>query len=216
MKSNRNLRHLRLLACNLVLLLFAAFSFTGCTNGMALAKKQDLTHPAKPIGIFTVRTENTYKPTYQPELTRVLFRSDALKDTTAFVASKPYRHAKNEYFEYLVSVDLPASDYSFTRAEGIGTGFLITGHFEFPIKARFTLTNGITYLGHVTMINRKRNEGEERAGGIFPLIDQSVCGFSGGTFDIAISDRSESDIPDFITAYPALKDVTITKAVMQK
>jgi len=214
-KSKRDLRCLRLVICNLMLLLFAVFSFCGCANGMALAKKQCLANPAKPIGIFTLRTENTYKPSYQPEVKRVIFRSDPSGGNTTFAAGKPYREGKNEYLEYLISVDLPSAGYSIERIEGVASGFLISGHFEFPIKARFTLDNGVTYLGHVKMINRKRNEGEERAGMVIPMIDQSVCGFSGGTFDITVTDRSEADILDFVRAYPALKDVNITKAIMK-
>jgi len=34
--------------------------------------------------------------------------------------------------------------------------------------------------------------------------------------NITITDRSESDIPTFVRAYPLLKDVNITKAIMQK
>ncbi len=136
-----------------------------------------------------------------------------------FAANKPYKEGKKEYFEYLVSVDLEPGEYSLGRIEGeglAGGGFLIAGHFGFPVNARFTLSSGITYLGHVKMTNRERKEGEQRSGGIFPLIDQTVCGFSGGTFDVTVSDRSETDIPAFIEAYPRLKDVNITKAIMQK
>ena len=48
-----------------------------------------------------------------------------------------------------------------------------SGHFEFPVKGRFELTDGITYLGHVKMVNRQRKQGEERSGGVLPLIDRS-------------------------------------------
>jgi hypothetical protein len=46
--------------------------------------------------------------------------------------------------------------------------------------------------------------------------DQAACGFSGGSFDVTVTDRSATDIPDFVGADPLLKDVTITKATMQK
>jgi hypothetical protein len=62
----------------------------------------------------------------------------------------------------------------------------------------------------------ERKEGEKRSGLVLPLLDQAVCGFSGGTFDITVTDRSATDIPYFLRAYPALTGMTIGKAIMQK
>lgn len=219
MNSNPNLRFLKNVIWNVVLVLFAAFCFSGCAYGtrMALnANKGSLANLSKPIGILTLRTENAYKPTYEPEVNRIKFVSSSSHREKTFEPNKPYKQAKNEYLEYLVSVDLEPGDYLLGHVLGRGEGFLVAGHFNFPVNARLNLTSGITYLGHVTMTNRERKEGEERSGGVFPLIDQSVCGFSGGTFDVTVTDRGETDIPDFVRAYPALKDVTITKAIMEK
>jgi hypothetical protein len=180
------------------------------------ANKGNLAKVTKPVGIFTLRTENVYKPSFRPEVKKITLVSSSSKAKTTFDTSKPYKQEKKGYLEYLVSVDLAPGNYSIGNVEGGGSGFLISGHFSFPVKAHFDLASGIAYLGHVTMTNRERKEGEERSGSIFPLLDQSVCGFSGGTFDITVTDRGETDIPDFIQAYPALKDANITKAIMQK
>jgi hypothetical protein len=215
MKSNRRLGFY-IFVCNVALVLFTVFSFSGCANGMALAKKQDCANLAKPIGIFTLRTENAYKPSYQPDVNIVKFKSTASQQKATFKVGNPAREEKNQYFEYLVSVDLEPGEYLFTYVSGIGGAFPIRGSFEFPINASFSLTNGITYLGHVLMINRKRKEGETRSGPVVPLLDQSESGFAGGTFDITVSDQSETDLPDFIRAYPALRDLNITKAILKK
>jgi hypothetical protein len=217
MNSNRALRFLNRVICNLVLLIFAAFTFGGCATHMTLdANKGSLAKVTKPIGIFTLRTENVYKPSYQPEAKKITFVSSSSQAKTTFDLSKPYKQGKKEYLEYLVSVDLEPGNYSVGNVEGGGSGFLISGNFNFPVKAHFDLASGIAYLGHITMTNRERKEGEERSGSVFPLIDQSVCGFSGGTFDITVTDRGETDVPDFVQAYPALKDVNVTKTIMQK
>jgi hypothetical protein len=217
MNTNRKPRFLNTVICNLVLVFFAAFIVCGCTTKMALdANKGNLAKLSKPVGIFTLRTENAYKPSYQPQVKLITIVSSSPQDKKTFAASKPYKQEKHKYYEYLISVDLAPGDYSVGHVQGKGSGFLISGGFSFPVNAKFNLTSGITYLGHVTMVNRERKEGEERSGGIFPLIDQSVCGFSGGSFDVSVSDRGETDIPDFIQAYPPLKDANITKAVMQK
>ena len=201
----------------MVLVFFAAFCFSGCTTKMALdANKGSLAKLNKPIGIFTLRTENAFKPSYEPEVKRITLVSSSSHDKKTFAPNKPHKRAKNEYLEYLVSVDLAPGDYSLGHVQGTASGFLITGGFNFPVNARFNLTSGINYLGHVTMINRERKEGEERSGGLFPLIDQAACGFYSGSFDITVTDRGETDIPDFVRAYPPLKDVNITKSIMQK
>ena len=201
----------------MVLVLFAAFSFTGCATKMALdANKGSLANLKKPIGIFTLRTQNALKPSYEPEVKQITLVSSTSQDKKTFTSNKPYKRVKNEYVQYLVSVDLAPGEYSVGDVRGNASAFLISGNFKFPINAHFKLTSGINYLGHVTMVNRQRKEGEERSGGLFPLIDQATCGFSNGTFDITVTDEGETDTSDFRLAYPSLKDVTITKAIMQK
>jgi hypothetical protein len=219
MNLNHDSRFLNHVIRNLVLVLFAAFCFSGCAYGtrMALdANKGNLAKMTKPIGMFTLRTENVFKPSYQPEVNRIRFVSSASQKEKTFQPGKPYKQAKNEFLEYLVSVDLESGDYSLKDIKGTSSGFFVAGTFGFPVNARLKLNNGITYLGHITMTNHERKEGEERSGSVFPLVDNAVCGFSSGTFDVKVSDRGETDIPDFVQAYPALKDVNIAKAIMEK
>ena len=47
-----------------------------------------------------------------------------------------------------------------------------------------------------------------------PIFDQWYAGYSSGTFNIAIRDGSDVDIPQFVTRYPILSDKTIAKAVL--
>jgi hypothetical protein len=192
----------------------------GCASQkMALnSNKGGTVNLSKPIGIFTLRTENKYKPGYQPEVKVLEVVSDGTKKGAKFKPEKPYKAAKKEYYEYLISLDLENGSYRVKNIGGrSGDGFLISGGFHCPLNAQFNLQPGaVSYLGYVTLTNRERKEGEPRSGPMLPLIDQAVCGFSGGTFDITISDRSETDIPAFTEAYPQLKGVTITKAIMQR
>jgi hypothetical protein len=195
----------------------AVFVFSGCSHTMVLdANKKSIANVKRPIGIFTLRTENTVKPGYQPEVRSIKFVSNGSQSGKTVVPKRPYKEGKKEYLEYLVSVDLDPGDYSVGQVQGGASSFFISGTFDYPINGRFNLNSGVTYLGHVTMTNRERKESEPRAGSLFPLIDQSVCGFSSGTFDITVTDRGDTDIPDFVQAYPPLKEVNVTKAIMQK
>ena len=84
---------------------------------------------------------------------------------------------------------------------------------EFEIRS-----NVITYIGQAQMVNRKREEGEPRSGSIFPLVDQSVTGFSDGTFDIEVSDNYLEDIKILKEKYPFIRNIEIKKniAVLRK
>lgn len=201
----------------IVLVLLVVLSSSGCATKMALdANQASLANSARSIGIFTLRTENAYKPAYEPEVTRIEIKSRGSKAGKTFAPTAPYQQQKNKYLEYLVSVELKPGNNSLGLITGQGRTFPIAGTFMFPVNARFNLTNGVTYLGHLTMTNRQRKKGEARSGPVIPFIDQSMTGFSGGAFDVTISDRSETDIPDFIQAYPKLKNAIIAKAIMQR
>jgi hypothetical protein len=249
MNSNRNLRFLKKVIYNLVLVSFAAFSFCGCISKMALDRnKGSLAGLSKPIGIFTLDTTNAYKPSYWPHVEAIGCVSSSSHKVKAFQVSKEnfLQQASMENYRegtgYLISVDLDPGDYSLGNIFGTSNQGGLKGVFCFPVNARFTLTNGITYLGHVMMTNRQRTQYnqntrvrkgaelmmqsrpiekpsgpiEESSGPLFPLLQQGLSGFSGGTFDVTVTDKGDSDIKEFVSAYPLLKDVNITKAIMQK
>ena len=99
---------------------------------------------------------------------------------------------------------------------GGSTNLLVIASFQFPVGARFNLPErSVIYLGHVDMKNRKREEGEQRSGPVIPLVDQAVAGYSGGTFDVVVTDRRDADIPTFLEEYPSLKEASIKTIIMQ-
>jgi hypothetical protein len=61
---------------------------------------------------------------------------------------------------------------------------------------------------------RERVGGELTAGGPVPLIDQAVAGASGGTFDVAISDRWDIDGPRLVMAFPGLRQIAVQKVIL--
>jgi len=215
MKANQNTRSLHHAISAALCLLAAILGLSGCSTGMALdAKKPGPAAANKVVALFTLRMENRVNTSFQPEVLKVKMEAGGKEKT--FSVTKPHRQGKNDYNEYLISVELAPGGGSLKRVEGTAARFPILPKFGFPVGARFALGGGVTYLGHVTMTNRKRTGGEERAGSIFPLIDQAVSGFAGGTFDITVTDQSTTDLPDFLSAYPALQGVPIAKSIMQR
>ncbi|MDB4983094.1 MAG: hypothetical protein JWM82_3846, partial [Myxococcales bacterium] len=73
---------------------------------------------------------------------------------------------------------------------------------------------GVYYLGHVDAAVREGVGNELKAGVSVPLIDQSIAGASGGTFDVAISDQWTIDEPLFRNAFPGLDGVPIQKMIL--
>jgi hypothetical protein len=192
-------------------------TLTGCMAPMALKKNSTETLALKkPIALFALRTKNVLKPGYQAELKSVEAVSVSGK-SNKFGPDKAYKEQEKEYNEYLISIELEPGDYTLRDVGGVASSFLITGGFVFPVNGKFTLAPGtVTYIGHVTMVNRQKKDGEPRSGSLFPLIDQSMTGYSDGTTDVIIEDQSESDLAAFVKEYPSLRGVTIAKKVMTK
>jgi hypothetical protein len=196
---------------------------SGCASQMALESTK---WPAKlkreSVGLFTLRMENEYKPAYQPQVEWFRVVAEKTGKTKCFEPGAPSEMERKQFFEYLVSVNLPPGRYTLQKVAGVAWSpslsiLLLAGNFRFPVNGHFDLPpQAVVYLGHVRMVNRKREANERRSGGPFPLIDQAISGFHGSTFDVTISDRSETDIPAFLVRYPALGNRRIEKAIMQR
>ncbi len=198
---------------------------SGCatTKPMALSKdvqKIDLTQES--IALMTVRVGNTYKTGYQPRLRYVAIRADdAEKKVTSFQIGELLARDEseaNQFEEAAVSFSLPPGKYQL-RTVGVASQSLLTpGNGMVPIFTRFEVKPGqVLYLGRIEAVRRERKDDSElRAGLAIPLIDQAVSGYSGGTFDVAISDSYEKDLDTLRKLYPALAGVEVTKAMLPK
>ena len=193
----------------------------GCATMSPMALKKGLSPPdvtTKSIGMFTLKTSNQFKPSFQPSVKWLKIVPGESGKVRKFKVEKPYNIVKNQYYEYLISVDLLPDMYTIGEVMGNSSKIpFIYASFRFPLDAKFQLSpNTVAYLGHIEMINRKRNDGEPRSGPVIPLLDQAAAGYSRGTFDINISDRGEEDIPLFIQTYPSVEKFTIEKVIMTK
>lgn len=201
-----------------VICILVIYMFYGCAtmSPMALNHQTNaLQMTGKSIALFTLRATNQYKPSFRPSVTSVSVSQKGSEEGQKFEVEKPCTET-DEYFEYIISLDLEPGTYSIGDVMGKSMKLpLILASFQFPIDAQFILApNTIAYLGHVEMVNRERKEGEKRSGSVIPLVDQAVAGYSGGTFDITIIDRSDSDIPMIVNTYPVLQKHTVITALM--
>ena len=216
---NRTFRYVHsAIAC--VICILGITAFCGCTSMSPMTLESQsgaLQLTSKSVGLFTLRTSNQYKPSYQPDVKSIEVTPQATGKAVKFKVAKPHSQEKERFLEYLISVDLPPDTYTLGDVAGQSPQFLTIGSFRFPVGASFELPpNAVVYLGHVNMVNRKRKEGEARSGSIVPLIDQAVSGYSDGTFDVSIWDKSETDIPLFEQTYPELEQYVIVKSIMKR
>jgi hypothetical protein len=199
----------------------AAFVFHGCvsTRPMALTvETKAIETKTGAIALMTLKMSNQYVPSYQPGVRWIQVNPSGQASGPRFVPRDIYQSVKNEYNEYLVSVQLAPGKYSVGDVLGYSGRFPVAGNFCFPMDAEFQLKpEAVVYIGHVDMVNRRRrNDTERRSGSIFPLVDQGVTGFAGGTFDISISDRFDEDMKAFRGKYPVIADQQVEKALLVK
>ena len=205
---------------------FAIFALAmmavGCARPMALRRATTLSLEDRSIAIFTLKTSNRLAPIYRPEVQTVELIPGGSRRGQKFKVSRPFRKAKKEFYEYLISIDLKPGSYTIGKIRGramfpnIEVLALIYGEFRFPLNLHFDLEpKAIVYLGQITMTNRKRSSGEPRSGLIIPLVDQAVTGFSNGTFEVTVLDRYDADIADFIKVYPVLQNHEIANGSLE-
>ncbi|MHB8137451.1 MAG: hypothetical protein ACYDGO_03575 [Smithellaceae bacterium] len=207
------------------LLIFClVFIMSGCSgNKMALTKDQsDIDLTKKSIVLLSVRISNQYKPGRQLELLNAFICPQSETNCKQDLPNNPgspyktYKREKNSFNEYLLSYALESGMfningfYTMYKIPALISAFgFVELNLETDIKP-----NSISYLGHLDIILReKKNDAEIRAGNETPM-DQSVAGFSSGTFDVVVEDKFDEDMKSFISEYPALQNVKVEKSIL--
>lgn len=196
----------------------------GCATPtkMAFENESDVVNSkGKPVFLMTATLKNSYRSSYQPKLLVVNVERKEVKSSGDRLNFTMDEKAKMETDSvesgntYLLRMELENGDYVIRGLTGFSGIFPVRGTFFAPLHVE-TKSNGagIFYLGHVSATVRERKDNEFKAGPSIPLIDQAVTGFSGGTFDIEITDQLEKDEPVFKSQFPALRNVSIQKAIL--
>ena len=137
-------------------------------------------------------------------------------DSSGTYAIEPNDYIGIKHSGYLVRIALSEGVYEINGFRGGRASYPVAYGFFAPYieDLKVESTGEIIYLGHIQATIRERQGEEFRAGSLFPILDQSVSGMSGGSFDIEVSDRYEQDIQRFIAQFPALKSREITKMIL--
>ncbi len=205
----------KLIVASLTLLLFCSCVTHGDMPLRRGMKPIDLEKGS--IALFLVKTSKSHKPDIKA-VARFVDISDG-KSPTRYqfpLGRLDWRGRSNEFFG---SVQVKPGTYAIESVMGGGGDLRHPewGDFECPIDATFeVLPDEIVYVGTIDLRCRKRREGEPGAGSIFPLIDQSIAGFSSATWDVETKDRSTIDIAEFLKKFPDLKQFEIQTRVMDR
>jgi hypothetical protein len=202
--------------------LCATLLLTGCATVKPMTYSTDAPQAAandKVVYLMTATIRNIYRPSYQPKLLvahvempnaqskeeRINFKIDAegsLENSTPEVGNT-----------YLLRMELPPGEYKLVGLTCLNKSFPFIVNYLVPIHATVNQTvPGTYYLGHVEALLRERQGSEFRAGPPIPLVDQSIGGASGGSFDVVFSDRWTEDSELFVTHFPAMKDLKVASA----
>ncbi|MGB0910805.1 MAG: hypothetical protein ACPGYT_10600 [Nitrospirales bacterium] len=201
------------------LLLLILLGMSLLTTGCGITKNMPLTQHAtqldttkEGIAIFKLKMSNKYVPAYQPYVRKVNVIKVGEEEEIGFQVNQPYLKVEEQYHEYLVSLQLSPGMYLIEEIAGGSGVFPVAGRYSFPIHAQFQIhQNKVTYIGNIEMVNRERKDDEPASGGLLPLIDQSVTGFSDGTFDVSISDSYDKDTKTFKEQFTLLSNHDIHK-----
>lgn len=198
--------------------------FTGCatiTKMPALAKPDPAVASNAPIYLLTVTFKNDYRARYQPELVVAYVEKPNAQQKADRFNFQPDDPAKiptdpaTQGYAYTLRLQMPPGDHVLMGFGTLSHKFPFNGFGLAPLLAPLPAEkNGIIYIGHINATVRERQGNEFRAGPVLPLLDQSMTGFSGGTFDISIEDRWVSDEATFRAKFPGLKDAEIKKIIL--
>jgi hypothetical protein len=199
------------------------FVMSGCAgHHMALTKGQsDIDLTRESIALLTVKVSNQHKPGCQLDLTGVKIcpQGETCSRPLPYFhkAESPYKSEKDRCNEFLLSFGLESGTYNL---HWVGTTYeiplLVSGFGNIPLYIKIDIKpNSLSYLGRLDVVLReKKNDSEKRAGSVIPLIDQSVPGFSTGTFDVVVEDKFNEDMQSFIKEYPGLQKVKVEKSIL--
>jgi len=189
---------------------------------MAFQKDSEVvSQTGKPVFLMTVTLKNSYVKFYQPKAYLVRFDKPEVKDSKDIISFDIDDKAKIEDDtaelgnSYLLRMELENGDYVL-RGISAGSGtVMIHGDCFVPLHIDMKASgSGVFYLGHVAATVRARTGNEFKAGASFPMLDQAATGFSGGTFDITITDQQAADEATFKEKFPALRGVNIQKSIL--
>jgi hypothetical protein len=202
----------------LFLVVALSLGMVGCAsvNKMPLqANATAIDTTQKSILVARVKIKNDNHQSQQPNLCCVILTNQS--KSLNFSQPTLLSEAKDGTKDYFVSMDVAPGVTKLNFVHFIrSVPMLIMATADARLDYDIDVPNNkIVYLGNIdAVIVPRTDDSQPRAGSVIPLIDQSVAGFSSGTFKINITDQYESDTKDLIAKFPSLTGKEIVKNVL--
>ena len=197
--------------------IIVALSITGCAfDKMSLTgKSESIDVTEKSMVLLTVKLVNQVSPRYQPDIVNMNIEPKNERKPRLFNMDDEGRILSDSGNEFLYRISMPPGKYIIRAIGGRANKFPVMSNFLVPIHTDLDVPAGkIIYIGRISAVNRARTGNEERAGMIFPLIDQAVAGFSGGTWDVEVVDNQEADMQLLKNRFVALQNASVEKQIL--
>lgn len=190
--------------------------FSGCASVNKMPLNEDITdidtsQESILLGRITIQNQN--KPGHQPKLLAIFIN----KGDEEFSFTEPTLISETEDVgkEYIFSLASEPGVVELNLMRFLRQAFLINGMADLRFSQEIIFPeNEIVYIGNITATIVPREDDQPRAGSVIPLIDQSVTGFSSGTFVVEITDNFEEDIQLVTEKFPYLAGKNITKMIL--
>lgn len=207
---------------NVLLGLLMASSLVGCAsvNQMPLQPETsaiDTSEKSLLVARVTIKNENAVG--HQPDLLCIFLSEGSVDSGELLSFTEPTLISDNgeQGKDYLVSLAVKPGKVRLNYTRFLrSVPLLLMATADMPLDQEVEVpANAIVYLGNINaVIVPRTNDDQPRAGALVPLIDQSVAGFSDGTFKIEISDQYDQDLKLLREKFPLLADKTISKHVL--
>lgn len=197
--------------------IIVALSINGCAfDKMSLTNKSEsIDVTEKSMVLLTVKLVNQVSPRYQPDIIYMSIEPKNERKPRLFKMDDEGRILADSGNEFLYRISMPPGKYIIRAITGESKHFPVWSNFLVPIHTDLDVPAGkIIYIGRISAVNRARTGNEERAGMIFPLIDQAVAGFSGGTWDVEVVDNQEADMQLLKNKFVALQNASVEKQIL--
>ncbi|MDK2123356.1 hypothetical protein [Parachitinimonas caeni] len=202
-------------------LMLTSFALVGCaTTGKPdpLDREGVMQNPKQPVYLLSMTLRNNVKPKPPRVLEVEIEKENATQDDIDHLIFKTDKRGvvrgkvENTYY---FRMEGEKGKYHVKSIRGEANYYPMICRFEVPLFMDIPSDKpGVYYLGHVDATVREAKGDEFRAGPLLPILDQMVCGFPDGTFEVKITDELASDKAKFLQMYPSLQNADIQTTLL--
>ncbi len=201
-----------------VLVILTLLLMAGCASVSKMPINPEATGidtTERSILVGKVEISNEKAPSHQPVVLCMFLEQDG--ELLSFTDPTMLKETPDVGKEFLVSVQVKPGKVKIRFVRFVrNVPMLLFAVADLPLEDEIEVPpNSLVYIGNISaVIKQKEHDDDPSAGSMLPLIDQAIAGFSTGTFTAEITDNFDSDMSEFYSKYPYLKDRPVVKMIL--